>query len=358
MADLTFPYSDYDDAKSALLCVPIGAIPLYRRFYELMQRRSSWADRESWWRGYQLAAEAEENLMSGCLDKLIESNERIYRLLDRSFNGTAYVATPDPIDPILNPPVITPAIAAVPAATSIAPGLLARFERLLKIEDNLTTGRTFGFDAQNPGETILDENNGVRHTIELMQGILKPGWLGIGGEKATLVNVIEALRIGDTDETDSLWETVQDILAAGSNITSIAGFIKSLLDAKAAGIKDGALFGVLIVSSIANASLLSLLTQQNIALRDELTAIVEALRGDTPPDDNLLQALRGDDEASATRNVIDRLATIAASPELLAKLDLVLAALRGPTPPDDNILQALRGDEDASATRNVITVVS
>lgn len=308
MNGLFFPYAEYSDEKSALLCVPIGFIPFYRRFFELLQQRSTWADRESWWRGYQLAAESEECLMSGCIDKLLESNDRIYRLLERSLMGTAYVATPDAIDPVNNPPIITPALADVPPALAVAPGLLARVERLLMLTDNLTTGRVYGFDAQNPGEVLLADNNGVRHALEELRGILNPGWFGIGGELTTVADVVNALRIGSQDDKQSLLDTLSTILGAGSDVASIFNAVRGLLGDVVDTASEGAVLGVLIASTLATAAVAG---QQQIA-----------------------------------------------TAELLTKLDLVLAALRGAAAPADNILQALRGDDPANGDRNLATLLS
>lgn len=241
--------------------------------------------------------------MSGCLDKLIESNNQIYRLLDRAYNGTAYVATPDPVDPVNNPPVISPAIAAVPPTTALAPGLLARFERHLRLLDNLSTGRNYFLDVQNPGEPDLDNLVGLRETITGLQGIINAGWFGIGGENATIADVVNALRIGSQAQKQDVLDTIATILGAGSNAVTIFDAVRGLFGDVVDTASEGAVLGVLIASTLASAAIAS---QQQVATAELITKldkVLLALRGAADPTDNILLAMRGTDPATAERNL-------------------------------------------------------
>ncbi len=100
----------YDpDGAYALLCIPVSFIPFFRRFFEDLQVRQRWQTREDWYQAYQVFATMESQLMSGCLTDLVESNNRLYRLLDSALNGTVYTADG------ATPPAVTPEIPAAPA---------------------------------------------------------------------------------------------------------------------------------------------------------------------------------------------------------------------------------------------------
>jgi hypothetical protein len=317
MSAYVFPSSEYDEANSALLCVPIAFLPFLRRGYEVLQERDTWYNRETWWRAYQIAAWIEEQALMGCMNDLVESHERLYRLLDRAINGTEYTTAPDPDTP--GEVLITPEIPEVPPTTpAIAPGLLARLERLIAIQDNFANGRIYLPDGNNPADPQLDNAVSMRQQLILMQGIINAGWFGIGGENATIADLVNALRIGDNNQRLQLSTSLNDILSAGGNIASIAGFVQSILADTVSNVREGSLQGVLIAATLANASILA-----QLAIQQE--QVLQALRGTFPTGDNLLQALRGDTPASATRNVVDA----ARNTELVEEVDQVEELLAG-----------------------------
>ncbi|NJK81336.1 MAG: hypothetical protein HC914_16190 [Chloroflexaceae bacterium] len=325
MSGYTFPYSDYDEANGALICVPVAFVPFLRRSWEVLQARDTWFNQDSWWRAYQVSAWLEEQSVMSCLNELVQSNERIYRLLDRAINGTAYTATPDPLDPEA-PPTITPEIPDVPRALSVAPGLLARFERLLRITDNFYNGRPYPNDTQNPAEPSVTNTVSMRQQLILAQGIIDAGWFGIGGKNATIADVVEALRIGDSNQSNSLFTALQDILSAAGNVASIASILQNLLTDTVSNVREGSLQGVLIASVLANTSVLSQIAASQAQQDEQITLILEALRGTNEPTDNILQALRGDLVASSTRNVID---SAGGGEDLIAEVDQVEELLVG-----------------------------
>lgn len=156
-----FPFADYDDQNCAVFTLPIAFVPFLRRWFQLMQWRSSWSNRESWWRGYQVTAEIEEWLMSGCLQTLIDEQQRLYRLLDSSLNGTVYTADTDEF----GEPIVTPELPPVPPTDFIAPGLRARIERLEHLLDNAYNGTVYSSDPQNPGSSALSNDESVRDLL-------------------------------------------------------------------------------------------------------------------------------------------------------------------------------------------------
>lgn len=259
-----FPSATYQQ-NCTLLCIDVAFIPFFRLFFSEMQERWRWSTREDWWRSYQVFAEMEEMLMSGCVQQLVEGQNRLYRLLDTSFNGVVYTATLDPDTQITT---ITPDQPVVPAATvGVAPGLRRQ---------------------------LLD-----------MQGIINAGWFGIGGQPATLADVVNSLRVGSAGQKQTVLDTLSSILATGASAASILSLVESLFADTVDALGEGAVLTTLIATSIANVGMLDSLSTQ-------ISRLITSLDGGAipRPGDNVLLALRGITEASETRNVIDTLAGI------------------------------------------------
>lgn len=285
--------------------VPIdrALVPLVAGALRYFEQRAAWVSDEDHELAYNAFAELQANMTGRCIEDLIEAHERTYRLLDRALNGVAYTATPDPIDPVLNPPVISPAIPAVPPTTALAPGLLARFERLVHVQENMASGRVYNFDVQNPGDPNLSNAKGVRETVEAVQGVLNAGWFGIGGQPATLADLVRALRIGGGEQKANVLATISQILGSGGSVATIFGAVSELFGETVDLASDGAMIGVLIASSMAAAATSGAQTAAIDALNTKLDKVLLALRGATDPADNILLAMRGDVPASAERNL-------------------------------------------------------
>lgn len=260
-----FPYDAYNAGNYTVLCVNVAFIPFFRIFFAEMQERWRWSSREDWWRSYQVFAEMEETIMSGCLGELVEGQNRLYRLLDSALNGTAYTAT---IDPDTNITTVTPPQPVVPPnIVGIAPGLRRQ---------------------------LLD-----------MQGIINAGWFNIGGQPATIADVVRSLRVGSDTQRQNIIQTLNDILSAGADAASIFAFVEDLFADTVNTLGEGAVVATLIASSMANAAMLGSMAGQI----DRLIASLDG-GGITGPDDNVLMALRGTDPATAERNVVDTLGNL------------------------------------------------
>lgn len=276
-----FPITAYQADNCTLLCVNTALIPFFRLFFADMQKRDRYATRDDWWHGYQAFAELEEMLMSGCVQQLIEGQNRLYRLLDTALNGVAYTATTDPATQITT---ITPDQPVVPATTvGVAPGLRRQ---------------------------LLD-----------MQGTINAGWFGIGGEPATLADIVNALRVGSDGQKQNILDTLGNILAAGGNVAHIFTLVESLFADTADTMGEGAVVATLIASSMANIGILDTLSMQ-------ISRLVTSIDGGgiPRPGDNVLMALRGTTEASATRNVID--SEDSSLVPLLDQVETLLAEIR------------------------------
>lgn len=251
-----FPTDKYNANDAVLLTVPKADIPFFRRLWQILQDRETWFNRESWFRGYQEAAWLEEMLMTNTLADLVEGQNRIYRLLDTVMNGTSYTAIPDPANP--GDFLVSPAIPPAPPLAITPPAL-----------------------GQDPG---------LRRQLLDAQGIINAGWFGIGGKKATLADVVEALRIGSPSDAARI-DSALDALAAASNAATVFDVVRGLLtDTVDVGL-EGATLGTLIAASIANAATQGILSSQ-------LDRIIAALDGGglAAPPDSVLERLRTVDQ--------------------------------------------------------------
>ncbi len=164
-----------------LVCVPLGLVPILCGTLHTLELREAWATDADWVQGYTWITTLQAELMSGCVDRIVESNDRIYRLLDTALNGTAYTATPaeSPVpDPVPDPtkPIILPALPDVPDAGS--PALLPiyairyRIEQLILEQRALRGGDVITADIRDtmsdpfglPLETVGAVKNGVDGT--------------------------------------------------------------------------------------------------------------------------------------------------------------------------------------------------
>lgn len=278
---------DLAEAPGALLCVPIPLIPFFRRFFSDMQRPYTWQTREDWYNGYQAFAALEESLMAGCLQDLVESNNRIYRLLDVALNGAGYISTPNPEDP--ERPIILPEIPATPQMqTTHFMAMRAQLARIHQLLENAATGAPYASESALDGTVGLDYLGSWRSRLEAMQGTINAGWFGIGGQPATIANVVESLRIGKSQDATKITDAL-DLLSAAANAASIFNVVKDLLTETVDTGLEGATLGTLIAASIASAAAQGMLINKL---------------------DRIIAAMDGGGLVAPTTNVIERLTNI------------------------------------------------
>jgi hypothetical protein len=266
--------------------VPIDAalVPLVSGALNKFQEQYVWETREDWQQGYNAFAQLQGALVNNCLIDLVESNNRIYRLLDTALNGTQYTSSPNPADP--ERPLVEPAIPASPAtvAPTSAAALRAQIARLWQLSENAATGFEVDVPAIDGGVT-LDFDGSWRARLEAVQGLINEGWFGIGGEPATLADVVAALRIGTPQDAERI-DTALEALSASSSAANVFGVVRGLLsDVVDTGLEGGVL-GTLIAASIANAA------QQGV-LAGQIDRLIRALDGGglNPPSTNVLGEL-------------------------------------------------------------------
>lgn len=286
------PYTAKDPSTVDIVTLPLRYVPLLLLAIERQKDRRDWTSETDWEQGYtDLCAIQWEMLMGGNLQELIESNRQIYRLLDTSLNGRAYTAVPDPEAPeeLIISPDIPPAPANPSPATLPPYALRRRFERLVNLTDNQATGAQFALDPAWLSDGALSDEEGLRATLRAMQGIINAGWFGIGGEKATIADVVTALRIGSPDDAATI-DTALEALSVASSSANVFAVVRQLLtDVTSVGL-EGATLGTLIAASIANAATQGILAGQ-------LDRIIAALDGGGPaaPEGNVLDTLKSVD---------------------------------------------------------------
>jgi len=363
-------------------------VPLLCGLLRKWEVAETWATDEDWQQGYKWAAQFQEQLMAGCLNTgiqtIIDEQRRLYRLLDTAFNGAVYTATAyGPMgggggswgeggggggtwgdasggggswgstsggDYTYVPGdegeedylyVVSPALPPVPQEP-VTPGLRIDLKHLPDISTILahSSGLADGATAaqielftQALGARLKQINDQGLDTLGLLQteiarypaaGEIPDGWLGLGRRKVELADLLQALRVGDAGDKNSLWSKFQAILDAGGDVVQITSTLNDLFNTTVGGFTEGGIIGMQI-----GATLAALAAQQQTT--EDLKRIIADLDGGETerPADNILQALRGDTEASSTRNAASLLQEIK---DRLTEAD----------PNDDSLLEELR----------------
>lgn len=236
----TFP-ANYGE-RCVLVPIDAAMIPLVSGALNKFVQEYVWETYEDWELGYNAIAEIQLQMANNCLQELIDSNDRLYRLLDTAFNGTTYTAGEPPTPPI---PVVPPA------------------------------------------------SDGLLETVRKLQGVLNPGWFGIGGQPATLADVVNALRIGSETDADKVLDAL-DVLSGASSSAVIFNTVRDLFSDVVGAAGEGAILATLIASTIGNAATQGILSGQ-------LDRIIKALDGGglVAPAGNILAELESIDDSLA-----------------------------------------------------------
>ena len=199
----SYVFPDLSSAQSALLCIPVPLIPFFRQYFAEMQKRYLWRTHNDWIGGYQAFAALEEELMAGCIQQLIAEQQRLYRLIDTSMNGTEYTLVGD---------VVTPALPAVPpASVNATNSLRAHVTRIWQLAENEVAGVTAGPGEGVAGALALPDNQSTRAVLRRLVA-------GIDGNTtpAPVDNLLQALRGTAAATTDrnltSLIDQVENLL--------------------------------------------------------------------------------------------------------------------------------------------------
>jgi hypothetical protein len=225
---------------TALLPIVVGGI-------EKLAHKHIWVDNDSWERGYNAIAE-----MLAMQNGIVEAINRLYRLTDAIYNGTAYTADES------TPPVVTPEIPVSPAAT--------------------------------PGIAV-----GLRRQLLDSQGVLPAGWFGWGSAPATMADLVRAVRA----DTESQVERVKDsfnalqTLAQGATVFDV---VSNFITEGAEITAEGGILATLIVSTMAQAAMMG-------AQAGQLDQLIAKM-------DRLITSMDGGATPAPTANVVSELADI------------------------------------------------
>lgn len=262
-----FP-ADYDTAPCYLVPINGALIPLVAGALKHFEERRSWNTDEEYQVAYNAFLALEAQMTACTMQALLDSNDRLYRLLDSAMFGRVYsISSPDPL-------VISPAIPTIPNPALAPSGLLSM--------------------------------------VDALPGILDAGWFGIGGHKATFADVVKALRVGSSATAGGLVTQLEGILGAGGNIAQIGELVTDMFTGSVSAIEEGGIMVLLAAAIVGNLAATGALSSQLSTLGLQLLRISNSIDGGglLPPGDNVLQALRGDTDAGSDRNVIDKLAAL------------------------------------------------
>ena len=133
-----FP-SGYDDAPCFLVAINAKILPMVAGALAPLENRRMWLTDQDYEQGYNAIVALEACMTALCLNQLLDSNDRLYRLLDSSLNGTVYTVTGDgtPTDPYIYSPVIP----IVPDETAHTyPGMRKHSEDIRNAITNIANG--------------------------------------------------------------------------------------------------------------------------------------------------------------------------------------------------------------------------
>jgi len=147
----TFP-TDYDERSCYLVAINASLIPMVAGALRFYEKRGVWATNADYELGYNAFAALQACFMKCCIDDLIESQDRIYRMLGTAIYGTEYSVISD--DPLVVTPAIEPThVLAIENDESI----LGRMELHKQLLENALNGT----DTPN-----YDRPDGVRDLLE------------------------------------------------------------------------------------------------------------------------------------------------------------------------------------------------
>lgn len=226
-----------------LLLVPVELVPIVGGLFASLERRAKWATDSDYQSGYRAMTALEAQLMSDCLSNLIQE------IRD-------------------------------------ARGVLPDFVSTPIIDRTSDMYRSF---------------NDIVQSVVDARGILVDGWFT--DTTATLADVVRSMRGSDSSIGSDLWASISDLIGTGASVASILSFITGFLDDQEQTVVEGGLLITQVALLSGIAGILDNISRAQVTQQDALIAILTALRGVTPIDDNVMLALRGTTDADADRNV-------------------------------------------------------
>lgn len=175
----TFP-ADYAERPCYVVLINASLIPFVAGALKIFEERRSWHSDAEYEQAYNAFAELQSCMTKLCLDQLLESNDRTYRMLATAIYGTTYTVTAT--SPAL---VVSPAITPTHALTiDHEDSILGRMEDQRQLLQNALNG------TETPN---YDRADGVRDLLEQLKTALEaesnldPEMLAKLGEIAVLL---------------------------------------------------------------------------------------------------------------------------------------------------------------------------
>lgn len=155
---ITFP-TDYAERSCYLVPINASLIPYVAGALRFFEKRGTWATPADYEAGYNAFAELQGCMMRLCIDALIESNDRLYRMIDTALYGTAYeVLAAEPLE-------VEPAIFPThPLVISDPDSILGRMEDSRQLLQNALNGTA---------TPIYDRPDGVRDLLEQLKAAIE-----------------------------------------------------------------------------------------------------------------------------------------------------------------------------------------
>jgi len=129
-----FP-ADYEERSCYLVAINASLIPMVAGALRFYEKRGTWRNDADYESGYNAFAQLQACFMKCCIDDLIESNDRMYRMLDTAIYGTAYEVTSS--EPLVVEPIIWPTHALTIADPE---SILGRMEDQRQLLENALNG--------------------------------------------------------------------------------------------------------------------------------------------------------------------------------------------------------------------------
>lgn len=168
---LSFP-TDYGTKGCALVPIDMTLLPIIAGLLKPLEEQRSWLT-DDYQLAYRAIAQLEACMTTTCLQDLVESNNRLYRLIDSGLFGRVYDEGETP------PDTITPVIPAVPDLSFANPGLLAKTELLSQAVQSFVGGIT------------TDNFSGTPNVLSLLQAVID----ALASEDTDIGDLLEQLEI-------------------------------------------------------------------------------------------------------------------------------------------------------------------
>lgn len=174
MMKIVFP-SDYDERSCYVVAINASLIPYVSGALRFFEKRDTWLTSDDYELGYNAFSELQACFMKCCIDDLIASNDRLYRLMSGALYGTEYtVVSTDPVL-VIEPPI----------------------------------GDYHSLDYENEN-SILGRMEDMRQLLQnALNGTDTPLYSDVPGIRELLANLITAVEAGGTNSDEILAELVQ-----------------------------------------------------------------------------------------------------------------------------------------------------